>query len=123
MFLTSYIFKSKAIRSLKGNWQTALIVSFIAGLPGTINALMRSTQLPEVYGYTYEELLAASQQISPGTLWLLGIVALCTFLFTPVLSVGCYNYFIKRIQGKEIGVTGVLSRRAYFPGARCGCKS
>ena len=36
MFLTSYIFKSKAVRSLKGNWQTALIVSFIAALPATV---------------------------------------------------------------------------------------
>ena len=114
MFLTSYIFKSKAVRALKGNWQTALIVSFIAGLPSTINALMRSTQLPEVTSYTYEALLAASQEVSAGSLWLLTIVGICTFLFTPVLSVGCYNYFIKRIQGKEIGVMGVLSRRKIF---------
>ena len=114
MFLTSYIFKSKAVRSLKGNWQTALIVSFIAGLPSTINALLRSTQLPEVTGYTYEAVLAASQQVSAGSLWLLAVVGVCTFLFTPVLSLGCYNYFIKRIQGEELGVMGVLSRRKVF---------
>jgi len=48
MFLTSYIFKSKAVRALKGNWQTALIVSFIAGLPATILLMLSVTQLPVI---------------------------------------------------------------------------
>lgn len=115
MFLTSYIFKSKAVRSLKGNWQTALIVSFIAALPSTINALLRSTHLPEVASvFSYEEVLAASRTVSMDTVWLLLIVGLITFLITPVLSVGCYYYFIRRIQGEELGVMGVLSRRKIF---------
>jgi uncharacterized membrane protein len=114
MYLTSYIFKSKAVRSLKGNWQTALIVSFIAALPSTVNAMLRSTQLPEVASYSYEDLLAASQQITMGTVWLLAAVGLMTFLVTPVLSVGCYNYFIRRLQGEELGIAGVLSRRTIF---------
>ena len=115
MFLTSYIFKSKAARSLKGNWQTALIVSFIAALPSTINSLLRSTQLPEVPAvFSYEELLAASKLISMDTVWLIVIVGLLTFIVTPMLSVGCYNYFIRRIQGEELGVAGVLSRRKVF---------
>ncbi len=114
MFLTSYIFKSKAVRSLKGNWQTALIVSFIAALPATVNALVRSTHMPQVESYTYEALLVASQQVTPQTLWLITIVGLCTFLFTPVLAIGCNNYFINRINGKELGVMGVLSRRKIF---------
>ncbi|MBN1778417.1 MAG: DUF975 family protein [Clostridiales bacterium] len=115
MFLTSYIFKSKAVRALKGNWQTALIVSFIAGLPATVSALLRSTKLPEVaLGVTYEELLAAVRQIDPGTIWLLAIVGLISFIVTPMLSVGCYQYFIKRIQGEELGIMGVFSRRQIF---------
>ena len=115
MFLTSYIFKSKAARSLKGNWQTALIVSFIAALPSTINSLLRSTQLPEVSAvFSYEELVAASKLISMNTVWLIVIVGLLTFIVTPMLSVGCYNYFIRRIQGEELGVAGVLSRRTVF---------
>jgi len=114
MFSTSYIFKSKAVRSLKGNWQTALIVSFIAGLPGTLNALLRSTQLPEITGYSYEAILEASRQVTAQTLWLLTVVGLFTFVFTPVLSVGCYNYFIHRVNGRELGVAGVLSRRQVF---------
>ncbi len=115
MFLTSYIFKSKAVRSLKGNWQTALIVSFIAALPSTVNALLRSTQLPEISSvFSYEEVLAASRQVSMDTVWLLLAVGLLTFIITPVLSVGCYNYFIRRVQGEELGVAGVLSRRKIF---------
>lgn len=114
MYLTSYIFKSKAVRSLKGNWQTALIVSFIAALPSTVNALLRSTRLPQVASYSYEDLLAASRQITMDTVWLLAAVGLLTFLVTPVLSVGCYNYFIRRLQGEELGVAGVLSRKAIF---------
>lgn len=115
MFLTSYIFKSKAVRSLKGNWQTALIVSFIAALPSTVNALLRSTQLPDIsYAMTYEELSAAVNQISLQSVWLITIVGLLTFLITPVLSVGCYHYFIRRIQGEDLGVAGVFARRAVF---------
>ena len=114
MFLTSYIFKSKAVRSMKGNWQTALIVSFIAALPSTVNTLLRSTQLPEIASYTYEDILAASQQITMSSVWLMTVVALLTFLATPVLNVGCYNYFINRIQGKELGIAGVISRRQIF---------
>lgn len=115
MFLTSYIFKSKAVRALKGNWQTALIVSFIAALPSTVNSLLRSTQLPDISSVlSYEDLLAASQTITPETLWLLAAVGIATFLITPMLSVGCYNYFIHRIQGKELGVAGVLSRAKSF---------
>lgn len=115
MFLTSYIFKSKAVRALKGNWQTALIVSFIAGLPSTVNMLLRSTNLPVVYpGISYDELLAAVGQISPGVYWLLGIAGVLSFLVSPMLSVSCNQYFIKRIQGEELGVMGVLSRRKIF---------
>jgi uncharacterized membrane protein len=115
MFLTSYIFKSKAVRSLKGNWQTALIVSFIAALPSTVNSLLRSTRLPEVSSvFSYEELEAASKLISMDTVWLLLIVGLLAFIVTPVLSVGCYHYFIRRIQGEELGIAGVLSRRTLF---------
>lgn len=114
MFLNSYIFKSKAVRALKGNWQTALIVTFIAGLPATVNSLLRSTQLPDVASYSYEDILAASQQVTPQTVWFLAIVGLFTFLFTPVLAIGCYNYFINRIAGRELGVMGVLSRRKAF---------
>lgn len=115
MFLTSYIFKSKAVRSLKGNWQTALIVSFIAALPSTVNSLLRTTQLPEVSSvFSYEEMMAASKLISMNTVWLIVGVGLLAFIITPVLSVGCYNYFIRRIQGEELGIAGVLSRRTIF---------
>ena len=115
MFLTSYIFKSKAVRALKGNWQTALIVAFIAGLPATVNMLLRSTNLPVVYvGISLEELINTFLQLNPGTYWLLGIGGLLSFLISPMLGVSCNYYFIKRIQGEELGVMGVLSRRKIF---------
>ena len=114
MLLTSYIFKSKAVRALKGNWQTALIVSFIAALPSTINAVLRSTQMPEIASYAYEDVLAAAQKITPQSLWLMAIVGVLTFLVTPVLTVGSNNYFLQRIQGKELGIAGVASRMKLF---------
>ncbi len=115
MFLTSYIFKSKAVRALKGNWQTALIVSFLAGLPSTVNMLLRSTNLPVVYlGISLQELFNMFLQLDPGTYWLLGIGGLVSFLITPMLGISCNYYFIRRIQGKDLGVMGVLSRRKYF---------
>jgi hypothetical protein len=48
MIISPYIFKGKALRALKGNWQTALLVSFFAALPMTAAQLFQATQLPSV---------------------------------------------------------------------------
>ncbi len=118
MFLTSYIFKSKAVRALKGNWQTALIVSFIAGLPATILLMLSVTQLPvvpTVYDLTnVDAMMDIVNQIPTQTIWLLALSALLSFIVSPVLAVGSNYYFIRRLQGEDLGVMGVLSRRKIF---------
>ena len=118
MFLTSYIFKSKAVRALKGNWQTALIVSFVAGLPATLLMVLSATQIQNVPAYAdllnYDALIAFVRQIPSQVIWMLSIAGALSFIVTPVLEVGCNFYFIKRLQGEDLGVMGVLSRRKLF---------
>ena len=118
MYLTSYIFKSKAVRALKGNWQTALIVSFIAGLPITLLWMVQATSVQvftiDITQSPWEQLTSIVSQIAPATYWLLGGAGLITLLVYPVLSVGSSYYFIKRLQGEDLGVMGVLSRRNLF---------
>ena len=118
MFSSSYIFKSKAVRALKGNWQTALIVSFLAGLPTTVYWLLTSTQMPDIPSVmamvSIDAILEYVQQIPQGTLWLVLAAGAITFLVTPVLSVSCNFYFIRRMQGEDLGIAGTLSRRQLF---------
>lgn len=118
MFLTSYIFKTKAVRALKGNWQTALIVSFLAGVPATVRLLLSSTSIPNVPSYAdlmnFDAMTAFVRQIPAQAIWLVSIAAAVSFVVTPVLTAGSNYYFIKRMQGEDLGVTGVLSRRKLF---------
>lgn len=118
MFLTSYIFKSKAVRALKGNWQTALIVSFIAGLPATLQMVLSSVQLPVLPSFSdllnWDAVAAFARQIPAQTVWVVSIAGAVSFIITPVLTMGSNYYFIKRLQGEDLGVLGVLSRRKLF---------
>ena len=59
MIVSPYIFKSKALRALKGNWQTALLVSFCASLPLTLAQLYQATRLPDPAAYASVEALQA----------------------------------------------------------------
>lgn len=115
MNIAPYIFKSKAMRALKGNWQTALLVSFFASLPLTVVQLLRSTQLPDLaYFTTYDAMYAAVQAIRPETWFTLGLAGVLASLITPALAVGCNHYFISRLRGQELGFSGLFSRLRYF---------
>ena len=115
MNIAPYIFKSKAMNALKGNWQTALLVSFFASLPLTVVQLLRSTQLPDLaYFTTYDAMYAAVQAISPKTWLTLGLASTLAMVITPALSVGCNHYFVCRLHGQELGFAGLFSRIRYF---------
>ena len=115
MNIAPYIFKSKAMNALKGNWQTALLVSFFASLPLTVVQLLRSTQLPDLaYFTTYDAMYAAVQAISPKTWLTLGLASTLAMVITPALSVGCNHYFVCRLHGQELGFAGLFSRMRYF---------
>lgn len=115
MVLAPFLFKAKAVRSLKGNWQTALLVTFFSGILSTAVNLAYSVLLPSPASYrTYEALLEAVANV-PDTTWiLLSVLNLLTFLISPMLQLGANHYFVSRLHGLELGFGGLLSRSRYW---------
>ncbi len=115
MFTSPYVFKSKALRALKGNWQTALLVSFFAALPMTVAQLFQATQLPSLVNLTtYEAARAALAGVPASTWTVMGLLGGLSLVLTPVLTLGCNFYFIRRLQKDELGLRGLFSRMGSF---------
>ncbi len=115
MTVAPYVFKSRAMRALKGNWQTALLVSFCASLPATVVQLLQSTRLPNLAMLTtYDAMDAAVRAITPETWFTLGLAGGIALLLTPALAVGRNSYFIRRIRGEEPGFLGLFARMRSF---------
>ncbi|MCL1854369.1 MAG: DUF975 family protein [Clostridia bacterium] len=111
MVLAPFIFKVKAVQSLRGNWQTALLVSFFQGIVSTAISILSSTQVPDFTAMTnWEQLWAAVESIPRSNLYLLLGLVLLSLLVTPALQLGCNHYFICRMRGQELGFTGLFSR-------------
>ena len=111
MNVSPFVFKTRAMRALKGNWQTALLVSFFASLPMTVVQLLQVTRLPDLTMLpTYEAMMAAVNAVPDQTWTLLGLVSGLSLVLTPVLAVGCNAYFIERLRGREPGFKGLFSR-------------
>jgi len=111
MNVSPFVFKTRAMRALKGNWQTALLVSFFASLPMTLLQLVQQTRLPDLTRARDYEAMAALIQAIPDATWtLLALVSIFSLLLTPVLAIGCNAYFIERLQGREPGFKGLFSR-------------
>lgn len=115
MVLSPYVFKSKAIRALKGNWQTALLVSFFASLPLTVAQLFQATQLPGLDVLADPDTARAAIAAIPSQTWaLLGLITGLATLLTPALTLGCNLYFIRRLHGQEPGFAGLFTRMGSF---------
>lgn len=111
MNISPIVFKSQASRALKGNWQTALLVSFFAEVPLVLLQLLQNTQLGDITMLTDPNAVLAAVQAIPQQTWtLLGVVSTISLVLTPVLAVGCNNYFINRLRKQELGFMGLLSR-------------
>lgn len=111
MMVSPFVFKSRAIRALKGNWQTALLVSFFASILLTLIQLVQATRMPELpVPATPEALRAAVDAIAPGTWTLLGLLGGLSLVLSPMLAVGCNNYFLCRLRKQELGFAGLFSR-------------
>lgn len=115
MFTSPYVFKSKALRALKGNWQTALLVSFLAALPMTVAQLYQATQLPSLVSLTTYEAARAALAAVPASTWtVMGLLSGLSLVLTPALALGCNFYFIRRLQKDELGLRGLFSRMGSF---------
>ena len=138
MMISSFLFKQKAKNALRGNWQTALLVTFFSTIFVTVadvlqqvslnavNSVMNSLSyalntLPQTGEITsqqsaevmqlYSRLFAALDSI-PDVTWIAMIAAnVLSILLTPVLTIGCNRYFICRNLGEELGFReGLLGR-------------
>ena len=138
MMMGSFLFKQKARQVLRGNWQTALVVTFFSGVFITIAQVVQSVGLADVQsvigslsfalegvagsdGLTlrqraevadlYQRLFRAIEQV-PAGMWVamiaLNVLAL---VITPALTLGCNRYFICLNDGQDVGVhEGLLAR-------------
>ena len=111
MVLAPFIFKVKAAHSLKGNWQTALLVSFFQGIIPTAIGLLHSTQVPDLTRITsWEQLWSALESVPLSSRYMLAGLGLLSVMVTPMLQLGCTHYFLCRMRGQELGFAGLFSR-------------
>ena len=138
MLLNSFLFKQKARAALKGNWQTALVVTFFTGIFSTIAQVMERVTLTDVRRVTdslsamlgslpegaqltaqqagqvtelYRRLITAIDSV-PMAVWIgIIVINLLSIILTPALSVSCCRYFVCRDRGEELGVKeGLIGR-------------
>ena len=142
MVLGSFFFKHKAKLALKGNWQTALLVTFFASIFMTAAQVMQNMITREFSGVmasfmaSYQALggnltpenphyletldlarrvVEAVEGVSAATWAGLAIVYVLALVVTPTLVVGSNRYFICRVDGEELGfVEGLTGRMSVF---------
>ncbi|MBE5779575.1 MAG: DUF975 family protein [Clostridiales bacterium] len=117
----SFYFKMKAKAALKGNWQTAMLVTFFSGVFTVALQVFQSRFLQldvqQIEGLmmvrNYEELwplFGLNRKIIYGFLGL----SLLSLLMSPALTLGCNHYFIQRLRKEELGFGGLFSRFCIF---------
>ncbi|MEF9879032.1 MAG: DUF975 family protein [Clostridia bacterium] len=118
MMLGSFYFKQKGRASLKGNWQTALIITFCAGLFMTLASVVQSVYFPDVVGYMekgeVERLAQDIAKVPSAAVLALGLLSLFNFVLSPALSLGSNQYFLCRLKGEELGFKGLFCRMHSF---------
>jgi uncharacterized membrane protein len=113
--------RQKALAALRGNWQTALLVTFVAGLLSLIiNALQ--VRLDAIDTYTFSSQLetgdwagvwrAASNEV--GSHWYITLLGIVSALVSPALSLGMIHYFLTLHREHEAGSKLVFSRMNIF---------
>ena len=127
MILSAAI-RAKARASLRGHWQTALLIALIVSLPSllvqgiavfTKNDLM--TRLEDLILRAAES--PAAMNALPGAVRAMisetGVLAMSglsvlAWLITPVLSLGLNHWALERIRGSELPLATVFSRVRIF---------
>lgn len=117
MKLLPQLFKLKAIQSLKGNWQTALLVAFFANILVTVESLYQTVRFPNPLAFITQSgavhadaYVAKLLAIPQGTWTLMGVLSVLALIITPALHLGCNHYFLSRLKGEDPGFAGLFSR-------------
>ncbi len=121
MYYSVLFEKLRAKKALKGNWQTALVIVFFASVFLTIQDVLEFSLLPSFSAHIYQasvdlnydivgQYLVSLAEVSTFTWTIYGIIAGLSFILSPALMMGANWYFIKRIQGEDIGIQGLFCR-------------
>lgn len=118
MLFPSIFFKDRGKSSLKGNWQTALLVTFFSGALMLLQELVSTMKLPST------SLLANGQvdlylmellTITRPMWWVMLALSVLNLLFSPALSLSCTRYFLNRVRGEQPSLMdGLFGQMRYF---------
>ena len=103
-------YKWKGRNALRGNWQTAMVVAFFSGIFMVLTQVYQNRFMPVAIEMIDGMYYWRVPQITQGVWIGFAVLQLCSVLLTPVLSVGCNHYFVRRIEGEELGAKGLFSR-------------
>ena len=118
------LFKAKALRALKGNWQTALLITFFSTILFTLTRMMQAVSLPDISALpailssgdfaAYLRMVDAINAVPLSTWSAYGMILAFTLLASPMLELGKSHYYLCRLRGVELGFTGLFSRMRYW---------
>lgn len=103
-------YKWKGKNALRGNWQTAMVVAFFSGIFLVLTQVYQNRFMPVAIELIDGMYYWRFPQISQGVWIGFSVLQLCSVLLTPVLSVSCNHYFVRRVEGEELGTKGLFSR-------------
>ena len=103
-------YKWKGKNALRGNWQTAMVVAFFSGIFLVLTQVYQNRFRPVAIELIDGMYYWRFPQISQGVWIGFAVLQLCSVLLTPVLSVSCNHYFVRRVEGEELGTKGLFSR-------------
>lgn len=129
MYYPSGVFRRKALKALKGHWQTALLIALIVNLPTLLMQGISAFTGNDVIARLETLILTASRDgiltrqlvldevsalLSSSVFWTIRGLELLAWLVTPCLTLGMYRWVLNRLKGQEDPVTTVFCRVKLF---------
>lgn len=110
-FSDSFTLRKRGLSALNNNWQTALTVTFVAGLLGMLQSTFQ-VRLNADWLFTrpiWEYFSHAASSLVPHNA-LLTVIAILQFLFAPALNIGLNTYFIMMHKSENPPFSLLFSR-------------
>lgn len=111
----SSLLRRRGLKALQGHWQTALLITFGAGIFDTaLRVFQIRVNLPSMAGSDLLSILGAFQRQDNSFLWIYYILFFLGFVFTSALGIGLNNYFLCLHRGQATGFFLLFSRMRIF---------
>jgi uncharacterized membrane protein len=110
-FSDSYTLRKRGLSALNNNWQTALTVTFVAGLLGMLQSTFQ-VRLSANWLFTkpiWEYFSHAASSLVPHN-GFLTLISILQFLFAPALNIGLNTYFIMLHKSENPPLSLLFSR-------------